>query len=195
MSTLPPNPANPYQQPQWPAGARAPARSSGMPLWAKLLIAGGVAGGLLVVLVCAGLFWLGSRAPDTRAVPGSQLSARHMETIRSLGLVDPGERVKYFYSDGGLSIENGMYFFTDDKFIVYGRDFTPATTVVTWGEVVNIDAEFSDSWWIDGSIWLELADDSVVTIPICNEGGADRIFFDTLVRTWQGDRRAAAGAD
>ena len=101
-----------------------PVRSR-LPTWAKLLIGFALAATLGVVLLCSGVIYLGLRAPATRALTGSQLPKRHLETIRRLELLDEGERIRYFYSDGWLSIEDGMYFFTDRKVVVYGSDFEP----------------------------------------------------------------------
>ncbi len=195
--TQPPPPPEPASWPHAAPGFHAapgphPNRRAGMPTWAKWLIGCGVAGVLMIALICGGIIYLGVVTPETRALAGSQLTRRNLDDIRQLGLLAEGERIKYFYSDGLLGIEEGMYFFTDDRIVVYGEDFEPSATIVSYDEVIDITVDFSDSWWVDGTIWVELADDRYVAIPISAEGGADEYFYDSLVETWQTRRQAAA---
>jgi hypothetical protein len=179
----------PQQPAPWPAPPYPNAgRRSGLPMWAKILIGVGAGAMVMVVLMCSGLIWLGSMSPETRALAGSQLSKRNVETIRGLGLLDEGERIKYFYSDGMLSIEEGMYFFTEDKIVLYSKGREPAMTVVDYGEVADITPEFSDSWLVDGTIWIELTDGTPLVMPISAEAGVDQLFYDALVQTWQRQR-------
>ncbi|MHC4709540.1 MAG: hypothetical protein ACYTA3_03725, partial [Planctomycetota bacterium] len=105
---------------------------------------------------------------------------------------DDGERIKYFYSDGMLSIEEGMYFFTDDKIVLYGKNREPAVTLVDYEDVADITPNFSDSWMVDGTIWIELADGTPLVMPISAEAGVDELFYDALVQTWESKRQAAA---
>ena len=163
-----------------------------MPTWAKVLIGLGIAASTLVVLMCAGLIYLDTMSPQTRALAGSQLTQRDVKTIRALGLLEDDERIKYFYSDGFLSIEQGMYFFTDRKIVLYARSFDPPLTTVTYDEVVDITSELSDTWIEDGTIWLELADDTYVAMPIASEAGADEYFLSSLVETWRNAQQAAS---
>ena len=62
----------------------------GLATWAKILIGFTLATTLGVVLLCSGVIYLGLRAPATRALRGSQLPERHVETIRRLELLDEG---------------------------------------------------------------------------------------------------------
>ena len=182
-----PQPAPWPGQPQQPVGRRP-----WLPTWAKILVGVGAGAVVMVVLMCGGLIYLGSRSPETRALTGSQLTKRNVDTIRELGLLDQGERIKYFYSDGMMSIEEGMYFFTDDKIVIYGKDREPKAMVAAFGDVADVSVEFSDSWFIDGTIWIELADGTPLAMPISSEGGVDELFYDSLVQTWESKRQAAS---
>jgi hypothetical protein len=180
-------PAPGYQHAPWPEPSQR-IRPTGFPTWAKVLIGVAAGSAVLMILMCAGLVYLGTRAPQTRALAGSQLTRRDLDTVRELGLLGPDERIKYFYSDGMLSIEQGMYFFTDEKVVVYSRDRDPRATVVPYPDIVDISGDLSDSWWVDGTIWLERADGSAVIIPISCEAGVDELYYDALVETWQQSR-------
>jgi hypothetical protein len=191
-----PNPDPAPQAAPWPAPPYPHAgRRPGMPMWAKILIGVGSGAVVMVILMCSGLMWLGSISPETRALAGSQLTKRNVDTIRGLGLLDDGERIKYFYSDGLLSIEDGMYFFTEDKIVLYGKNREPAVTLVDYEDVADITPEFSNSWMVDGSIWIELTDGTPLVMPISAEAGVDELFYDALVQTWERQRdRRGSGA-
>ena len=183
----------PQQPAPWPASPHGnTGRRPGLPTWAKILIGVGSGAVVMVILMCSGLIWLGSISPETRALAGSQLTKRNIETIRGLGLLDEGERIKYFYSDGMLSIEEGMYFFTDEKIVLYGKNREPAVTLVDYEDVADITPNFSDSWLMDGTIWIELTDGTPLVMPISAEAGVDQLFYDALVQTWESKRQAAA---
>jgi hypothetical protein len=193
MEQEPVNSSAAYHPDPWPGQGATPAgRRPGMPTWAKVLIGLGAAGVLLIILMCSGVIYLGMVTPETRALAGSQMTKRNLDIIRELGLLDEGERIRYFYSDGMLSIREGMYFFTDDKIVVYGQDLDPEATVVAYEDVADISADFSDSWLIDGTIWVELSDGTPLAMPISSEAGLDELFYDSLVDTWEARRAAAS---
>jgi hypothetical protein len=185
--------ATAYTHAAWP-GQQPPqtGHRHGMPTWAKVLIGVGAAGVIMVILMCSGILYLGMIMPETRALAGSQLTKRNVDTIRRLGLLEEGERIKYFYSDGMLSIEEGMYFFTDEKIVCYGKGLDPQATVVAFEDVADISADFSDTWLVDGTIWVELADGTPVVMPISAERGVDELFYDALVKTWENRQQAAS---
>ena len=192
-----PSDQTPVQQPApWPGHPQPPGgRRPGMPTWAKILIGVGAGTVVMVILMCSGLIWIGSVSPETRARAGSQRTRRILDTIRELGLLDDGDRIRYFYSDGLLSIEEGMYCFTDAKIVVYGENLDPQATMVGYENVADISADLSDSWWVDGTIWIELSDGTPLAMPISCEGDVDELFFDSLVQTWKGKRQASAAGN
>jgi len=168
----------PYGQHPWDQGPQLPRR--GLPMWVKIVIIVSILLALLIVAVCGGLIFMVSTGPDTKAVPGAQMPRKHLDTINSLGLLQPGEQVQYFYSDAMMNIENGMYFFTDQKVVVYVKDSAEPKIEVPLGDIVAVDSELSDSWLEDSIIWLELADGSQVTFPVSMEAGGDEKFIGAL---------------
>lgn len=162
----------------------------GLPVWAWVVIVLVILGGMLTVAICGGLIWLGARSPDTAVVPGRQVPARYVKEIRDLGLLEADEQILYFYSDGLLDIKEGMYFFTDRRLVVYSEVTDPPEIIVPLAEITDIGADFSDSWIIDGSIYLTLEDGSEVWFPVSAEAGGDQKFHDSLKRAWQKAREA-----
>lgn len=58
--------------------------------------------------------------PDSSIYLGKQVPKR---TIHSLGLLESGEEIQYFYSDGIWDIKQGMYFVTDRHIALYSYDW------------------------------------------------------------------------
>ncbi len=160
-----------------------------MPLWAKLLLIFGIGGAALMILTCAGLVFIGTTGPDIKAVPGSNMRSDEMKVINSLGLLEPGEQILYFYSDALLTIEAGMYFCTDLKVVVYREDAAEPTISATYDEIVDITAEFDDSFFVDSMFYLDLEDGSTILFPVSSEAGGDRRFFDSLTAAWKKTRQ------
>jgi hypothetical protein len=68
-------------------------------------------------------------------------------------------------------------------------------TLVDYEDVADITPEFSNSWMVDGSIWIELTDGTPLVMPISAEAGVDELFYDALVQTWERQRdRRGSGA-
>jgi hypothetical protein len=178
MSQFPPD--RTYGQPSYPQAKRA-----GIPTWVKVLIVvlGGT--GVLIVLICAGLIYLGAKSPEIQAVPGSQMRAADEATIRRLGLLDPDEKTLYFYSWGMFNIEEGMSFFTDRKVVTYAEGRAQPSIIIAYDQIVDITAEYNDSFFEDSIIWVELDDGSAVSLPVSSSGGGDRRFFDALMDRWK----------
>lgn len=170
-------------------GGAAPVRR-GLPWWAWTLIIGAIVVALVVVAVCGGLIWLGARAPETHAVSGSQMRRDHMSTINSLGLLDPGEQIRWFYSDATVDITDGMYFLTDRKVVIYASELQPPSIIVPLERIVQVRSNPGQSWMNDSTIWLELDDGSEVQFPVAIEQGGDKKFVDALKA---GAERAAKG--
>ena len=153
---------------------------SRMPKW--LWILGGPAA-VVAVLIMGLLVYAVLVGPDIEVVPGAQVPQRFLSKIRALDLLEPGERVRFFYSDAFINIEEGFYLFTDRKVVVYKKEYEQPAVVVPFSEIKNMDIEFSGSTWEDSHVYLTLADDSVVSFPVSSEGGGDKRFYESLKAT------------
>jgi hypothetical protein len=159
-----------------------------MPTWVKVLLILIIVGAVLIILTCGGLMYIGATAPDTRAVAGSQMRKKDLATIQRLQLLEPGEKIQYFYSTGILDIESGMSFFTDRKVVAYSDSLAEPAIIAVYDEIADITADFSDSWFVDTSIWVQLHDGTEILLPVSIEGGGDERFFDGLVAMWERKR-------
>jgi hypothetical protein len=185
----------PPRPPQMPPGGGPPQppgrrRRGGLPAWAWVLIVLGA----LVLLSCAGLFafvaYVGSAGPGTRVYTANEVPRKYVDLSTQLGLLDPGEKVRFFYSDALTDVRGGMYMVTDKKVVVYIEDAQTPATIVPFGRIEEATLDASDSDWVDGTITLVLADGSAVTFPVSAEGGRDKLMFDAIEAG-----RAAAGPE
>ncbi len=162
------------------SAAGVPASSGKLWLWVLggLFSLGGVA-------LLGGLVYIGSVSPDTAVIPGAQVPERFMTQIRGLSLLEPGERLLFFYSDALIDLEEGCYLLTDRKVVVYRKEYANPKVIVPISQIKDMDATWSDSFWEDSQITLTLADDSQVWFPLSSEKGGDKAFVDTLKKRWE----------
>jgi hypothetical protein len=148
-------------------------------LWVLLVL------GLLFVLPCAGLLgvlaYIGAKGPDTAVYAGNQVPARYLATMKSVGALDEGETILYFYSDALLEIRDGFYFVSDKKVATYSDEAgDPPLSKATFAEIADLDLQSSDNFFVDGQITLELKDGRVLAFPISSENKGDQRFFDAI---------------
>jgi hypothetical protein len=153
----------------------------------KWLVVGGAVVGTLAAGIVVLLAFIGAVAPETSVVAGAQMRKSHLAKIRSLGLLEPGEEVRYFYSDALFNIEDGHYFLTDRKLVIYSREFDEPAIVVPFREIASVTAEWNDSFFEDSSVLVELDDGQVVWFPLSSEKGLDRVFVEEIKRHVGGD--------
>jgi hypothetical protein len=181
------NYANPYGQP-YPHGAVPPGAPGQKPKrripwwgWALIILSG------LTVLSCGGCLalvaYIGAKGPDTKVYTANEVPAKFVDIARRLGLLDPGEQVKFFYSDALVDIEKGFYFATDKKVVVYIKSAATPATIVPYSKIDSVDLKSSDSWTDDGTITLKLRDSSVVAFPVSSEEGRDKHFADWIEKS------------
>ena len=175
----------PYpQRPQGLGGSTPPAPTKrGVPWWGWVLIIGGG----LTVLTCAGLIgfvsYIGAKGPDTKAYTGNELPAKYLTIVNDLALLDPGEQIRFFYSDAMTDIKEGFYFVSDRKVVVYIEDAAVPATKVPFARIAAAAIERTDSVLEDSTITLTLTDDSVVSFPVSNELDRDKLVHETIEKS------------
>jgi hypothetical protein len=146
----------------------------------KLLVIFLVLGGLLGAAVVGLFIFVGLAGPGTEVVVGNQVSARHLKIINDLKLLQPGERIHYFYSDAMVNIRNGMYFVTDRRLVLYCRSWAKPRQETPFAEIEKVEAQLRDSFWEDSTIDVTLKNGEVLEFPLSNEKGGSRRFFEYL---------------
>ena len=171
-----PYPPHDFEQ-SGPTGQASPPRMSSVVKW---LVVCGLVFGLLTFGLFATCIYVALTSPDTKVLPGRQVPARFVSQIRKLDLLEAGEQIKYFYSDGLLNIEEGFYMLTNRKVVIYSRSYDKLAILVPFADIADLDADFSDSWVVDSVIFLRLTDGTDVSFPVSVEAGGDRKMYEAL---------------
>ncbi len=130
--------ASPYRTTQHPGAPAAQPTGGGMAGTLSKLVLGLGCGCCSAVTLVMFLFlvWLGS-LPESGAVPGGQMRPESVEHLRSLGLVEEGERVIYYY-DYSMTMDDSEACFFSDRQVVYHRE--GVVNAIPWDEVEGVDA-------------------------------------------------------
>jgi hypothetical protein len=139
----------------------------------------------MAVMVCAGilgaLMYMGTVGPETSVYAGNQVPKRYVETMKSVGALEQGETILYFYSDAMTDIRNGFYFVSDRKVAVYSQDAGgEPLTVVRFDEIADLDISRTDTFFEDSVITIELEDGRPVSFPVSGEADGDQRFFEAI---------------
>ena len=104
------------------------------------LLAAALAGALGIgALMVLGLMVETHFIPDTEAAPGEDLPRRVVEMLVENGIVEPGETILYYYSDGFLSHLDDGNLFTTERVISYERvDGELSTASAAYEEIEDI---------------------------------------------------------
>ena len=147
-----------------------------LPMPVKLL------GGVFLV-GCVGILLSGLLLGPAVVLEGDQLSADQRATIESLMILEPNERILYFYSD--LDIREGFYMLTDQALILWGEEFMPAGKVLApagrlpLSEITFIGVHYSDFWLEDSLVSVDCLGWNYM-FPLSSENGGDRSFITEL---------------
>lgn len=173
------SPADPYQSVQ-PVAQPPPRR--GMSTFVKCLIGVAIAGALGVVALIVVFVYVGNMGPATQVLGGRQVPARFIEQIKKLDVLEPDEKIAFFYSDALLNIEDGFYLLTDRHVVIYSHEYEEPALVIPFSEIAETSVDYSDSWVEDTLITLVLKDGSVASFPASTEGGGDKRMYNALLK-------------
>lgn len=136
-----------------------------------------------VIGVVLGVFvWIGigtvvynvaTGMPDSSIYLGKQVPKRFQKTIHSLGLLESGEEIQYFYSDGIWDIKQGMYCVTDSNIALYSSDWEDPKVIIPFDEVMDVDVEYNPSYFEDSYVTVH-TEDFEYLFPLSSEKGRDR---------------------
>ncbi|MDI1451594.1 hypothetical protein [Polyangium sp. 6x1] len=169
----------PYQPPAQPPPAPPPRKGWPLPL---ILLAG------VLFASCGGtvgfVMYVGTVGPDTKVYASNEIPRRFLDQVRSHGLLEPDETIKFFYSDALTDIDDGFYFVSDRKVVVYIEEAgdKPAT-IVPFAKIADAELHREDSFLTDSIITLTLDDGTTVGFPVSNELGRNEKFFDAIKKS------------
>ncbi len=142
----------------------------------KILKILGLCVGAIVALIIVALVILGNMLPETSIYHGSQVPKRYMKEVRSLGLLDKGEEIKYFYTDAMFDIKDGFYFVSDKNLTIYCQEWEEPETIIPFDQITYMEEEFNGSFFEDSFVNIETIDGYELSFPLSSEKGRDKKF-------------------
>ncbi len=140
--------------------------------------------GGFIAFIFIGLALLGIITPETEVIPGRQLKAKYVNFVREHRLLGPSETIEFWYSNGFPSFENGFYFFTNKKVVLYNEDWEEPVIEVKLHEILDIEYYENPSVLEDGYVQIQLMDNSTVIFPLSSENDGDQKFIKRLKELW-----------
>ena len=142
-----------------------------------LVLVGGLSLLLLVVSVAGVL-------PSASVTPGSELGVMDARFLQSEGLIEEGEEVVYFFTDGLVSRREHGVILTDRRLVTYWNLGRPdAVFAETPFEAIrSVDVTPSTVWYQNTYSEVTLTDGSRFTVGVGPDGGGDQAFLEELAR-------------
>ncbi|WP_299703448.1 hypothetical protein [uncultured Pontibacter sp.] len=141
--------------------------------------------GVLVVGLFIWVIVISADGPGTEVIPGRQLKAKYVEFALNEGLLDPEERIQFWYSDAFSDFTDGFYFFTDKKVVVYNKTWEEPALLMPFDSIQNISFRADPSFLEDSQLFLELTDGTYVNFPVSSDKGGDQRFHKRLRTLWK----------
>ena len=107
----------------------------------------------------------------------------NVEFLENAGLLQEGEEVLHFYSQGQLSVEEDGNMLTDSKVVSYWIDEETdkfLIEVARYDEIASVDTEYSDTHSDHTVITVQRHDGSQFVLVVSAEDNRDVPFVDTL---------------
>jgi len=144
----------------------------------------GIPSGLLVLLVAGfGILTMNGVFPSTEVSSGSKMRQKDRSLLIETGIVQPKEDIKFFYSNGFLSILEDGNVLTDQRVIRYVRDNTKGLKVYEFmfDEIAQVKL-IEQGNAINPSIYeiRSFREDAWVRLSLSTEGGGDVAFIEAL---------------
>ncbi|EDM27547.1 hypothetical protein LNTAR_05526 [Lentisphaera araneosa HTCC2155] len=142
----------------------------------KIILCG--LGIIIGTVLTIGLAFL-DRGPETYVYQARHIPKRYLKQIHKMELLEKDERIKYFYSDGLINIDEGMYFITDKNIVLYSKDWPEPKEIISFKDIANIEVQYSTSW-IDDT-WVMVGTDNYdYEFPLSKERDGDEKFVEYL---------------
>jgi Bacterial PH domain len=156
-------------------------KRKGMPWWGWLII--GVV--VLVIMPCFGCIgwvaYIGAVGPETSVYTGNEVPQRFIDTATDVGALEPGEDIRFFYSDAVTDIRNGFYFVSDKRVVIYNDyDSADPLTIVEFDEIEDVSLSRDTSFVFDSEIYIELDDGTPISFPVSSEKDGDVRFLEAI---------------
>lgn len=140
----------------------------------------------MVALVGIGVAEMTGHLPSTKALPGTRLHDRVARILTGAGILEPGEKVLWYYSTAFLDYLEDGNLLTDRRAVSYFRENGEIEiSAARYEDIADVTVAWSNSWLADTVITVKCADDSEFSLLVSRESGGDRKFHAELERQWK----------
>jgi hypothetical protein len=101
--------------------------------------------------------------------------------MKKLDLLDKGEIIKYFYSDGLLDVKEGFYVVTDTSLILYCEEWEVPKTKIPFNQILSLNIEYNISFFEDSYLEVTTSNGLEATFPISSGKKRDKDFYNYLL--------------
>jgi len=144
--------------------------------------------GLVFLALLAGLVYIGVYGPDTSVYPGSRVPSRYVETLRTVGALEPDEELLFFYSEAIVDVKNSCSFLSDRRVGMYVEGAVTPLVTISLDDVENVWLDRDTSFWVDSVITVLARDGRELWFPVSSEEDGDQRFFRALEARTVGSR-------
>ncbi len=118
-------------------------------------ILGSVVGVVVVALYGFGFLMDTGVVPSDRVQTHSEIADKHMDVLLTEGIIDQGEQIEHFYSEGLLSVREGGSILTDRRVIAYAEDEDDELWIFEFAfdEIVSIE-QVQEGTMFDYAVYL-----------------------------------------
>lgn len=142
----------------------------------------GIPAGLLIAAIIGfGVLTQSGFLPSTAVLAGNDVPSRHRALLYSEGIVPDGETLRYFYSEGFLSVLEGGSLLTDKRVITYVTDEAGQLQIyeIVLSEITAIDIVETGNFFTDSIYHVSTGDpERWLQFPLSTESGGDETFVD-----------------
>ena len=118
-------------------------------------ILGSVVGVVVVALYGFSFLMDTGVVPSDRVQTHSEIADKHMDVLLTEGIIDQGEQIEHFYSEGLLSVREGGSILTDRRVIAYAEDEDDELWIFefAFNEIVSIE-QVQEGTMFDYAVYL-----------------------------------------
>ncbi|MDH5353683.1 MAG: DUF3857 and transglutaminase domain-containing protein [Gammaproteobacteria bacterium] len=145
---------------------------------------------LVILFIPLSLFLLGSEIgllPSESVVAGDRLLNRDIKFMQRKGIINPGDKVIYFYSDAFLNIRGDGNGLSDRHVFSYWLDDQDGFNqeIAEYEEITDIKVSWSESFDENTTVEVFRADKSKLLLFLSNTDGKDKDFVKALMARWK----------
>lgn len=145
----------------------------------------GISFGGAIILLFVIFMIIGLLSPEAEVISGKQLNKKYSAFVYDEGIISPSESIIYWYSDSFLDFKGGFYFITQERVVVYSKDWETPIIDIPYNTINDIEFIQDSSFIVDSQISLYLNDETMVYFPLSSDYNGDIKFHNKLNQLWK----------